>query len=275
MRSITSFRYQIIAFIALVFGLRAGAADTGRNAPVLHRALELADLNNWGEAEPEFVRAASVFRANGDGTGLEFAELGVIRATIQRRNLALTSEELEHRLDSDPRMKSDRDLRISCLAIKGDIDGEMGAAAMRRDWEEVARLAPDASDRRWQYRASAELGMAAFYEGDLQTARKNISAALIAATEAHDAGSQIKYLYAIGLGLNQARMNTERFGTWTRRSRFQMRRPVRRTRSWRTLPRQMRSRQPVRSSRLAQQSAQFWKLLGNPKRTFTRLLRWR
>jgi len=51
--------------------------------------------------------------------------------------------------------------------------------------------------------------MAAYYEGDRQTARQNISAALIAAMRAHDIGSQIKYLYAIGAGLNQARMYSE------------------------------------------------------------------
>lgn len=79
-------------------------------------------------------------------------------------------------------MKSDRDLRIFCLAMKGEIDGEMGAAAMRRDWEEVALLARDSSDPRWQYRASAELGMAAYYEGDVQAASHKIGAALIAAT---------------------------------------------------------------------------------------------
>jgi len=51
--------------------------------------------------------------------------------------------------------------------------------------------------------------MAARYEGNLQAARRKISAALIAATKAHDVGSQIKYLYAIGVGLNQTQMYSE------------------------------------------------------------------
>jgi CHAT domain-containing protein len=209
MRSTASFRYQIVVSIVLIFGLQAAPAETGRNSPLLRRAFQLSDLDNWAEAEPEFAKAAVAFRAHADKIGLEYAELGIIRGTIQRRNLALTSAQLRHRLESDPLMKSDRDLRIFCLAMKGEIDGEMGAAAMRRDWEEVSHLARDSSDSRWQYRASAELGMAAYYEGDLQAAREKIGAALIAATKAHDIGSQIKYLYAIGVGLNQTEMHTE------------------------------------------------------------------
>ena len=103
-------------------------------------------MDNRAAAEPEFAKAASVFRAQGDKTGLDYAEVGTIRGTIQRRNLALTSPELGHRLEFDPLMKSDRDLRLFCLGIKGEIDGEMDSAAMRRDWEEVARLARDSSD---------------------------------------------------------------------------------------------------------------------------------
>ena len=60
-----------------------------------------------------------------------------------------------------------------------------------------------------RYRASAGLGMAAFYEGDRATARKNIAGALLAAVQAHDVGDQVKYLYAIGLGLNASRMNSD------------------------------------------------------------------
>jgi tetratricopeptide (TPR) repeat protein len=100
-------------------------------------------------------------------------------------------------------------LRLFCLSIKGEIDGEMEAVAMRKDWEEIARLARESSDPRWRYRASAELGMAAFYAGDLGTARKNIGGALVAATQAHDVGGQVKYLYAIGIGLSMSRMSSE------------------------------------------------------------------
>jgi hypothetical protein len=145
--------------LPVLLAIQIHAAQTGRSSPILRHALELADLNNWTESEPEFARAAAAFRDSGDRVGLEYAELGTIRATIQRRNLSITSMQLQRRLDSDPLIKSDNELRLFCLEIKGEIDGEMGANSMRKDWEEVAQLARESNDPRWRYRASAELGM--------------------------------------------------------------------------------------------------------------------
>jgi len=208
-RNITSLRFILALCVVTLAAPAVNADETGGPPQLLRHAFQLADLNNWTDAEPDFVAAAATFRRNGDRRGLAYAELGIIRATIQRRNLSLTSNGLQHRLESDPLMKADRELRLFCLSIKGEIDGEMEAAAMRKDWEEVARLAMESSDPRWKYRASAELGLAAFYQGDLETARKNIGGALVAATQAQDVGGQIKYLYAIGTGLNMSRMNAE------------------------------------------------------------------
>jgi CHAT domain-containing protein len=98
-------------------------------------------------------------------------------------------------------MKKDLRLRLFCLSIKADIDGEMQSEAMQRDWEQIAWLARLLKDTKWQYRAAAGLGMAAFYRGDIETARKKIVGALLSAMAAHDVGSEVKYLYAIGNGL--------------------------------------------------------------------------
>src|SRR5215472_6520449 len=106
-------------------------------SPLLSHALQLADLNNWTAAEPEFTRAAAAFRKTGDRRNLAYAELGIIRATIQRRNLTETSGQLRQRLNSDPVFR-DPVLRLFCLAIIGEIDGEMEARSMRKDWSEVA-----------------------------------------------------------------------------------------------------------------------------------------
>src|SRR2546425_7340259 len=78
-----------------------------------------------------------------------------------------------------------------CLIVKGDIDEEFDPRAMRQDWEQVQALARDLGDTKWQYRSLAELGMAAFYEGDLTTARQNVASALQAAENNSDAGAQI------------------------------------------------------------------------------------
>jgi tetratricopeptide (TPR) repeat protein len=86
------------------------------------------------------------------------------------------------------------------------IDGEIDSGAMRLDWEEVQTLALQLGDVKWQYRSLAQLGLAAFYDGDLETARKNVGAALIAATKNNDAAAQIRYMTVIGIGLRESRM---------------------------------------------------------------------
>ena len=82
---------------------------------------------------------------------------------------------------------------------------------MRDDWEQVAALAREIGDSKWQYRALGELGMAAFYNGDIATARKDIGAALIAVTKSGDKGAEIRFLSVAGIGLRMWACTTKPF----------------------------------------------------------------
>ena len=93
-----------------------------------------------------------------------------------------------------------------CLIVKGDIDTETNTGAMKQDWEQVQSLASELGNTKWQYRALAQLGIAAFYDADLETARKDVGAALAAATKASDAGAQIRMLTILGNGLMESKM---------------------------------------------------------------------
>jgi len=93
--------------------------------------------------------------------------------------------------------------------VKGDFDGEIDAPAMRRDWSEVAALARELGDAKWQYRAQGQLGFADFYDGDLASAQRNVGAALIAATNAGDVGAQLFYLSATANGFLSQQMNDQ------------------------------------------------------------------
>jgi hypothetical protein len=132
--------------------------------------------------------------------------MGKIRAMVTQRDLSATSAQLATELDGNPLLQSDRQLRMFCLIVKGDIDGEIDSGAMHYDWEQVQKLAHDLGDVKWQYRSLGQLGLAAFYDGDLETARKNVGSALIAATKANDAGAQIRFLTAAGIGLREGHM---------------------------------------------------------------------
>jgi len=63
----------------------------------------------------------------------------------------------------------------------GDIDGELDAAPMRRDWEAALKLAQALGDKKLENRASGELGFALFLEGDMTPARQRVAGALMGA----------------------------------------------------------------------------------------------
>ena len=170
----------------------------------LERARHLADLNNWNGAASDFAAAEGMFTSSGDTRNALYAHLGSIRATVTQRNLLKTSAELQNNLNDNPLLQTDKELRMFCLIVKGDIDGEIDSGAMRRDWEKVHALANELGDVKWQYRSLGQLGIAAFYDGDLETARKNSASALIAATKNADTGGQIRFLTVIGIGLREA-----------------------------------------------------------------------
>src|SRR5436309_1714062 len=187
---------------AIVMPLRAQpSAPEG-----LQRALHFADLYNWTDAAPEFSEAETLFLAAGDQRNALFARLGRIRATSEQRNLAATSAQLATELETNSILRTDKQVRMFCLIVKGDIDEEFDPRAMRQDWGQVQALAHDWGDTKWQYRSLAELGMAAFYEGDLTTARQNVASALQAAETNGDAGAQIRYWTVLGGALLRSNM---------------------------------------------------------------------
>jgi CHAT domain-containing protein len=175
---------------------------------LLARALHLADLYNWADAAPAFTQAEQLFDGAGDQRNALYARLGRIRSNIEREQQALpaVSAQLEDLLEDDPLLQNDRELRMFCLIVKGDIDTETNTGAMRHDWEQVQALAQDLGDMKWQYRARAQLGIAAFYDADLETARKNVGSALAEATKAGDAGAQIRFLTTLAIGMSESKM---------------------------------------------------------------------
>ena len=175
----------------------------------LEHALHLADLYNWDDARVDFAAAEQLFQAAGDERNALYAKLGRIRSTADQRVLPTTATWLATELEREPLLQSDKQLRLFCLVVKGDIDGEIDAGSMREDWQQVQELALQLGDTKWQYRALAELGIAAFYNGDLATAGKNVATALAAATQARDAGAQVVFLTALGIGMRESHMNAE------------------------------------------------------------------
>jgi len=217
-------RISRVAFSIAIFGILCASA-TAQEAKSIHepdplqashegeallqRALHFADLYNWHASRPYFTRAQQLFEAGGDKRNASYANLGSIRAGADPAPITELSYRLAQELAMNPILQSDKELRMFCLIVKGDFDGEIDVPAMRRDWTEVASLARELGNAKWQYRAQGQLGFADFYDGDLAAAQRNVGAALIAATSAADAGAQIFYLSATANGLLSQQMNDQ------------------------------------------------------------------
>jgi CHAT domain-containing protein len=185
----------LFSFCLLLPTARSGTADP---PALLKRALHLADLYNWSDAGPLFAQAEQLFEAQGDKRDALYARLGHTRATMEELSLPQTSQQLATKLETNSLLKSDPRLRVFALSVKGDIDGELDAAPMRRDWEDVYELAKVLNDPKLENRASGEIGFAAFLEGEMGEARHRVAGALLKAQATGDVGAQIRYLAAIG-----------------------------------------------------------------------------
>jgi CHAT domain-containing protein len=170
---------------------------------LLVKAVDLAELYNWADAAPAFSEAEQLFDQAGDKRNALYAHLGVVRANIEhnQQGLPAASSQLAIDLADDPRLQSDKELRMFAFIVKGDIDTETNTGAMRNDWQAVQTLANELGNEKWQCRALAQLGIAAFYDGDLETARKDVGTALQTATKLGDAAAEIRFLTILANGL--------------------------------------------------------------------------
>ena len=206
--------YGIRRVILLVAGLLLAASSSPVSADdaadtQLQRALYFSDLYNWRAARPYFIKSQQMFEAAGEKRNALYARLGAIRAGAEAAPLLNLSYMLDQELAANPLLQSDKELRMFCLIVKGDFDGESDTPAMRRDWTEVASLAQALGNTKWQYRAQGQLGFADFFDGDLPGAQRNVAQALIGATKIGDIGGQIFYLSTTASGLVLQGMNDQ------------------------------------------------------------------
>ncbi|PYU37015.1 MAG: hypothetical protein DMG54_35155 [Acidobacteria bacterium] len=189
-----------ICMFLCAFASTSSQAQTTTDDPdvLLKQALHLGDLYNWADAAPLFTQAEQLYAARSDSRNALYAHFGQLRSTMEQRSLPEVSEELEAELDNNPLLQSDKELRLFCLMVLGDIDGEIDAAPMRRDWEAALKLAQGLGDKKLENRASGELGFALFLEGDMASARQKVASALMGAMMLGDIGAQIRYLAAAG-----------------------------------------------------------------------------
>jgi len=130
----------------------------------LREADHLSDLFNWADAGPLYAQAEKLFAAAGDERNALYAKFGAIRGSMETLNLPDTSDYLGSQIQTSL-VQNDLRPRLMCLIVKGDIDGRSTARRRGRDWEEALAIAARLGDKKWQSRASAELGFEQFLAG--------------------------------------------------------------------------------------------------------------
>jgi CHAT domain-containing protein/tetratricopeptide (TPR) repeat protein len=187
---------------AFVLVCHNAIAQQDEGKTLLAEGDRLAWLKNWQAAEPFFEKAEAVFQKRGDHRNELYAQISRIRGELPRRGLLETSTFLDSLLD-DPLLKTDAQLRLRCLIVKGDVDLDFDTDLAARDWTEALSIAKSLGEPAWVNRANGELGVVSFLHGDYRTGTLQVMGALSQTQKLGDLGGQIRYLTLIGDGLIQ------------------------------------------------------------------------
>jgi tetratricopeptide (TPR) repeat protein len=211
---------QILTLLALLSFVASNLLHSSRQEPERRRAVSsdpesllaeanrLAWLDNWRAAGPFYDRAEALFRAAGDKRNEIFAHIGRIRAygsagSWERMSVAL------HQQLKNPIVKADRRLRLWCLALQGYVDVDLNIESAKRSWSEVLGIATGLGDQRWTARALGELGVIAFFQGNLTRAVRLVGDSVPKLAAAGDKAGVARLLTMAGYGLDPQRRFSE------------------------------------------------------------------
>ena len=165
-------------------------------------------LNNGPAAAPLYGRAEKLFSERGDSRNELHAKVGRLRSEAETMSFVDLSRFLNEQLQN-PIVQGDKRLRLWCLIAKGYTDIEIDYRATKRDWLEAQEIANALGEKQWSTRASGELGLVAFLEGNPGRAARLLGGALLSTMASGDTGGQIRFLELIGRGFEEVNRHTE------------------------------------------------------------------
>ncbi len=188
-------------FLSASIPTQSSAKAEAQNArQLLAQADRLAYLYNWPKAEPLYAQAETLFNNSGDKKDALYARLGWIWSQATNGTAAKFKQEVE--ADArNPLAVANPKLMIRCLVAQALIEQDRSEAFYRNIWEKILELAKTSGDKRWQARATAELGFIAFMEGDVERATSMLKTAMISMYLQGDIGAAIYYGSIIGNGM--------------------------------------------------------------------------
>jgi hypothetical protein len=109
----------------------------------------------------------------------------------------------------NPIVQADKKLRLWCLIAKGNTDIEIDYRASKRDWLEAQELAKSLGEDQWETRASGELGLIGFLEGNPGRAARLLGGALLSTMTNGDTAGQVRFLELLGRGFEEVNRHSE------------------------------------------------------------------
>lgn len=181
----------------------SGLSFPPTNLGQLRKADYLAKLGNWEAADPLYVDLERRFHQQRDARNELYAHVSRYGLEEESSDLQKIAQELQTTLQL-PLVQNDLQLKQRCLEIKAHIDLNLDGVSARSPLEELGRVAEKRGDLDAVSRASGELGIVSFLEGNPKEARNRVFGALGKAMASGDKGSQIRLLSMIGQGLAES-----------------------------------------------------------------------
>ena len=175
---------------------------------LLAEANRLYWLNNGPRAAPLYAKAETLFANSGDARNALYAKVGRLRSEAETMSFVKLSRVLNEQLQS-PIVQNDSRLRLWCLIAKGYTDLEIDYRASKRDWLEAQDIAKSLGEDQWATRASGELGLIAFLEGNPGRAARLLGGALLSTMTSGDTAGQIRFLELLGRGFEEVNRHAE------------------------------------------------------------------
>ena len=194
---------------AAAFRVDSADAQQSTDADAL---LAVADhfywLSNGPAAAPFYVRAEKLFSERGDARNELHAKVGRLRSEAETMSFVDLSRLLNEQLQN-PIVQTDKNLRLWCLIAKGYTDIEIDYRAAKRDWLEAQDIAKSLGENQWVTRASGELGLIGFLEGNPGRAARLLGGALLSTMASGDTAGQVRFLELLGRGFEEVNRHAE------------------------------------------------------------------
>ena len=165
-------------------------------------------LNNGPAAAPLYARAEKLFSDRGDTRNELHSKVGRLRSEAETKSFVDLSRFLNEQLQN-PIVQADKKLRLWCLIAKGYTDIEIDYRASKRDWLEAQDISKTLGEDQWVTRASGELGLIGFLEGNPEHAARLLGGALLSTMANGDIAGQVRFLELLGRGFEEVNRHAE------------------------------------------------------------------